>query len=165
MLAPHVFGPVHIATKAPRGFIQQWDEGRFFQALTAKRPAAEPIARQVLDWAKTHAARISRGEGKKDGSFAPIYQPADRTHQLFAVWTNGNIQLYFFWYTYKPPFDTEEKRLELLRKLNAIEGIHIPEDRIAKAPSVKLADLAAPGRVDEFLRIYEWMIKEIAKSV
>ena len=96
-----------------------------------------------------------------------------------AGWSKADVKRYLFEHARLPAWEFERYlrdwtirgthlcmvRLELLRKLNAIEGIHIPEDRIAKAPSVKLADLAAPGRVDEFLRIYEWMIKEIAKSV
>lgn len=73
------------------------------------------------------------------------------------------MEIYFYWYSFKPPFDSEEKRLELLDKLNQIEGVYIPADAIKKRPSIRLSDLAPGNRVEQFLAVYDWVVSEIKK--
>jgi len=105
--------------------------------------------------------RVWWGEGKRNGSFVPILTHKDVDHQLFAVWTGGGLEVYFYWYQYKQPFDSEEKRRELLRRLNAIEGVSIPEDAINRRPSIALDVLEENNRLDRVLEVFEWVITEI----
>jgi hypothetical protein len=82
-------------------------------------------------------------------------------YQLFAVWTYGSVELYFQWYQFKPPFDAEAKRLELLRRFNAIGGVSLPADVITRRPNIPLAVLAEAERVPEFLSVIDWFIQEV----
>ncbi len=72
------------------------------------------------------------GKRSQTGSFVPWLSLKDVTHQLFAVYTYGKVEIYFQWYAVKPPFDDEAKRLLLLEKLNAIQGVNIPRDAITR---------------------------------
>jgi hypothetical protein len=164
MLIPHVFGPVHTPTTKPKPATRRWDEPSFFEALHLENPTTEAIARRILDWARTHKTRITWGEGTRYGSFVPLYNYGGQERPLFAVWTYGSVEVYFYWYQYRPPFDREEKRLEILNKLNEIEGVSLPLDAINKRPSIKLSTFAVPGTLEKFFAVFEWMLEEINKS-
>jgi hypothetical protein len=163
MLVPHVFGPTH-STAKPRITTRKWDEQAFFEALVEDFPDAEVVGRTILDWARSRKMRISWGEGNVHGSFVPSIQHKGLDHQLFAVYTYGVLETYFARYAKKPPFQKEERRLEILNKLNDIEGVSIPVDAITKRPSIKLSLLADPGILEEVLAVFDWMIEEITQA-
>lgn len=141
---------------------RQWDEPSFFQTLQHTRTAPEvEAAHRLLNWARGHVTQIWWGKGQRTGSFVPIVHHDDIDHQLFAVYTYGTVELYFQWYQLKPPFDAEAKRLELLRRLNAIDGVSIPTEAITRRPGIPLAVLAEAERVTEFLGVFEWFIHEV----
>lgn len=146
------------ATTAKR----QWDEPSFFQELHATRTAPEvEVARRLLDWARIHVTQIRWGKGQHTGSFVPTLHHHGTDYQLFAVWTYGSVELYFQWYQFKPPFDAEAKRLELLRRFNTIGGVSLPADVITRRPNIPLAVLAEAERVPEFLSLIDWFIQEV----
>jgi hypothetical protein len=61
-----------------------------------------------------------------------------------------------------PPFDDEVKRVELVRRLNAIPGVQIPEeDAVNRRPSVPLATFAPPEALAALLASLEWILMEI----
>jgi hypothetical protein len=121
-------------------------------------------ARSILEWARARQIRIWWGEGVHTGSFVPILDHSGHKRQLFAVATYGNLEVYFQWYQYKPPFDSEEKRLELLHKLNAIEGIDIPVEAISRRPSIPLEILGEETVLQRFLAVFEWFLAEIKNT-
>jgi len=140
-----------------------YKEEVFFLNITSYFGVAEvEVARRLLDWAKKNT-RVWWGQVRRDGSFVPYIVTNEKQHTLFAVYTYGSIEIYFQWYLGQPPFDTEEKRLEVLKKLNQIEGIHIPEDGITRRPSIRLGDLVKNDKLGQFLAIFDWMIEEIKK--
>jgi hypothetical protein len=162
MLVPRVVGPVgSIKTKSGSTSRNKWDEATFFEELSRRQDeTVVQVARRILDWTYSKG-QVWFGEGKRSGSFVPVIVHKDWRHQLFAVYTYGMLEIYFYWYTYKPPFDAEEKRRELLNKLNQIEGIKIPADALARRPSISLAELAKYGTVEQFLAVFDWVVEEI----
>jgi hypothetical protein len=94
----------------------------------------------------------------------PILLHNDRDHQLFAVWTYGTVEIYFKYYQNKPPFNSEQKRSELLAKLNMIPGLSLPSDCINRRPGISLSALNNPKALEAFFETYEWFINEIRKS-
>lgn len=142
--------------------MRKWDESSFFRELEERTDAtAVEVAQRILDWARVRVTRVWWGEGARNGSFVPVLTHKERDHQLFAVWTNGGVETYFYWYQYKEPFDSEQKRRELLRRLNTIEPVMLPDDAIDRRPSIPLNDLAKDADLDHFLEVYEWVIQEI----
>ena len=164
MLIPHVFGPVHASVAKPKSTSNQWNETTFFEALQTGDASVGSVARQILEWATARMTNVLWGKGLQMGSFVPVYNHNGRDHQLFAVYTYGSVEIYFQWYQYKAPFDNEEKLLEILRRLNEIDGVKIPVDAITRRPSIKLSLLAEKDSLEKFLSIFDWMLDEIRKS-
>jgi hypothetical protein len=59
------------------------------------------------------------------------------------------------------PFDQDQKRLELLRRLNEIPGVDLPEDGINRRPSISLGALVDSNAFESFVGIMEWAIEEV----
>jgi hypothetical protein len=165
MLVPHVFGPAPISSPPPKPSTRKWNEQDFFTALQETHPDEVVVARKILEWASRRVSRIWWGEGTRHGSFVSIYHHEKRDHQLFAVYTYGAVEIYFYWYQYKPPFDSEEIRLEILRRLNEIDGVNLPDDVIGKRPTIRLGVLANPSALEKFLAVFDWMLEEFKKVV
>jgi len=165
MLIPRFFGPSHITktiTKSKQ--IRQWDELTFFAELqNSQKEEVVLVTKKLLEWSKRNTS-IYWGKGKQSGAFVPIVYYQNKKHQLFAVWTTGTLELYFYWYSFKKPFDQLEKRIEILFKLNQVDGINIPMDAENKRPSIRLEDLAKGNNLDRFLVIFDWVVSEIKES-
>jgi len=145
-----------------RGEPRKWNEASFFLDLSQRRGEQEAaVARRLLEWATKHNLRIWWGEGKKDGSFFPMYNNKFGKNFLFSVWTYGSVELQFQ-HMKKPPFAEEGKRKELAQRLSAI-GLSIPEETLKKRPTFGLSLLLEPGRLDKFLEAFDWMLTEIKK--
>ncbi|HEU0015453.1 MAG TPA: hypothetical protein VFQ45_17315 [Longimicrobium sp.] len=144
---------------------KQWDETSFFDHLTKLRPPAEvEAARQILNWVRPRTTRIWWGKGQSMASFVPVLNHAGKDHQLFAVYSTGPVEIYFYWHAYKPPFDREEARLDLLQRLNTIPGVSLGRDAIGRRPSIPLSVLAQEGALDRFLAAFEWFLEEVRKT-
>lgn len=168
-LVPRVIGQTVAAQQAKSAGsqpAQQWDEDSFFLELERRKGVVEDVraARAILEWARPQAARILWGKGTSTGSFVPVFEHKKRDYLPFAVYTYGKVEFYFYWYSYKPPFDSEEKRLELLKKLNTIQGINLPESAINRRPSVPLAVLRDEHSLRQLLDIYDWYVEQVKSS-
>jgi hypothetical protein len=161
-LVPRVIGQT-ASTKPPSG--RKWSPSSFFEELQRRHgETTVHVAEKILTWAEANASRVRWGEGKQNGSFVPVYEPGETTHQLFAVWTYGTVVIYFQWYQYKPPFDDKRKRQELLNKLNTIKGVNIPANKIDRKPSFKLDLLELDDEISKFFKIFDWFIDEVRKT-
>lgn len=163
-LVPRVYGLTakSHSRKLTDGGQRQWDEEQFFTELAARNdPECVKVARDILDWIRPRVTRIFWGKGKANGSYVPVLNHAGTPHQPFAVWTYGTVEIYFYWYTYKPPFDSEEKRLELLQKLNEIPGVALPKDSINRRPGISMDLLKNAEALARFKAVFEWYIQQI----
>jgi hypothetical protein len=143
---------------------RQWDEESYFAEFVRRNaPGDAEIARKLLEWVRPRVTRIWWGKGQQSGSFVPVENHAGNDHQLFAVWTYGSVEIYFYWYTYRPPFDDEARRREMLRRLNQIPGVAIPEEGINRRPSIPLSVLARGDNLTRFLDVFEWYLGEVRK--
>jgi hypothetical protein len=164
MLVPRVFGPTQVIKRAAPGPSRKWDEAVFFDELHNRHgDLAVSAARRILEWSASHMDTWW-GKGKRSGSFVPYFYHKDRQHQLFAVYTYGVVEIYFYWYKFKPPFESQARRLELLEKLNQVPGVEIPESGIDRRPSISLESLAQASTVEQFLSVYDWVVGEIRSS-
>jgi hypothetical protein len=80
------------------------------------------------------------------------------------VWTSGYVQVQFGVLQTRPPFTDESKRLELLRRLNEVPGIAIPEDALNRYPNFRLSTLKEEGALRQFLGTLDWFVQEIRSS-
>jgi hypothetical protein len=164
-LVPRIIGQTAAAIEKKDGGSREkkkWDEVSFFQDLELRRGFEDAqVARRILEWANDEALRIWWGEGKKDGSFFPMFDYKGENHFLISVWTYGRIEIQFQWMKTKPPFDQDSKRQELLNRFNEIPGVSIPTDAITRRPSIPLSTLKDEPVFKQFLGILDYIIEEI----
>ena len=167
-LVPRVIGQTARAKQqkpSPAVTGKQWNESTFFAALNEKRGMEEAkVARQILEWTESRRTNIRFGKGSKYGSCVPYINVKGKDHQLFAIWTNGYIEIYFYWYAYKPPFDSEDKRREILNRLHSIPGISLPATALGKRPSIPLSIFKVPNNLQQFLDTFDWFLEQIKQA-
>ena len=103
------------------------------------------------------------GAGTVDGSFSPRLIHQNEEHRLMPVYGNGSVEVVFAWMRV-PPFSERDSRLQLMQRLNAIDGVSIPGSKIDLRPSVALTDLAVKDRLNRFLETFDWAIDHIRQS-
>jgi hypothetical protein len=59
-----------------------------------------------------------------------------------------------------PPFDQDETKRDLVRRLNAIDGIRIADD-LRKRPSIQVATLSDGDRLQRFLAVMDWAVQQV----
>jgi hypothetical protein len=169
-LVPRVIGQTTEAQekKAPgKGAERRWDEASLLQEVEDKRGITEAnVVRRLLEWSDRKDARITFGKGAQDGSFSPHFDyHAEHPFIPFIFYTYGKVEIMFKRMMVRhPPFTADEKRLELLRRLNKIPGANLPEDGIFRRPSVPLSALVDAKALSTFLEVIEWTIDEVKSS-
>ena len=158
-LVPRVVGQTAQAEQKKGGARRTpWDEPRFMAALEASvGPTERAVAERLLAWARGRGVRIYWGKGTKNGSFTPILDLADEKHFTFSVWSHtGAVEVMF--QHMKAPFDTPERRREVLERIQAIPGLALRHENVDARPSFPLAALAEPDRLGAFLAVCDHVL-------
>jgi hypothetical protein len=144
----------------------KWNEQLFLSELESHYDASQTnIIKEILSWSKANALQVWWGEGNSNyGSFVPTLLHKGEKYQLFSVFMSLTkkqigIEIYFQWYLGKPPFNSEEKRLELLGQINLIEEVSIAVDKITKRPSIPLSKLGKESSLHNFLNAFDWFVQ------
>ena len=162
ILVPHVLGPAKAEPAEPA---RLWDKPSFYKELDIRHgQEVGQVARRILDWAESKT-RVKWGVGGKRGSFTPIIDHKERQYYLLAVWnTSGSVENYLYQNKERPPFDSDEKRMEWLDRLNRIDGVEFSKENINKQPTISLQNLMSDKALEQFLSTYDWVVEEILKS-
>lgn len=143
-LVPRVIGQTAEAEARKRsggGEGRRWDKESFLAELRDKAGVeAVAAATGLYDWAIGRGLRVGYGRGKVDGSMVPSFTVEGREYFPIALYTYGRVEIQFQFMT-RPPFDDLALRRVLLRRINDVPGISLPEDSITRRPRVPLADL------------------------
>jgi hypothetical protein len=141
---------------------RQWDEESFFADL-AGRHSAETcgVAQKIYSWMKS-SGDVAFGHGEKDGSAMLMIAAGNRSICPMSIWTYGRVEIEFQ-YLLKGPFESDEKRHELLARLNQIEGVNLPADSITRRPTFTISTLSGE-RVSAFLSVMGWVVRELREA-
>lgn len=141
-----------------------WDQASILQQLRLRKgDEATEVAAAIFAWADSLGLRRWYGAGLKDGS-CYFGQDDERGYlRPLIVWTYGVITINFGEMASgkHPSFAPDGKRRELQRRLNEIADVSITDDRIDKYPTIALAALKDPDRLQEFFRAMEWALAEM----
>lgn len=163
MLAPRVIGNTATAREAKltsRRDPRQWEESSFIAELAGGSMRGD-FVRRCLAWAQAGGADIRWGRGSKFGTVGFRFPARRAEFSLFGIWTNGSVEIVFRDYGNVPPFDSDDRRQELLDRLNRIAGIHIPFERLNSWTQIDAAPLESAAATDEFLRVMDWALEQI----
>jgi len=163
-LVPRVIGQTAEAEKKKsvgRGAGKRWDEASFFAEVESRNGASVTrVTHVIFEWARSKG-QVSFGTGQQSGSIQFSAGVDGVRRNIFVAYTYGTIEMIFQSLKYGPPFDDERKRKEFLERLNAIDGINLPEDAIQRRPSLKISLFVQPDRLQQFLHVLEWALTEI----
>lgn len=139
----------------------RWDEASFIARLEEQGFAEEAlVVRRVLEWADQDAVTVGWGGGERHGSFKLQHRTNGTNYQLCYLWAHNAVGLPFHWLRERQPFVSQEKRLELLNRLNRIPGIDIPLDKIDSSPGFEITVLTDEPVLRAFLEELTWMVRE-----
>jgi len=145
---------------------RQWDAQSVFADLLERRGEVETrVARDLYDWTLERGWRPTFGTGKQDGSWVPVVAARGREHYPIALYSYGRLEVQFQHLKARPPFDDEQTRLELLRRINEIPGVSFGPDVITRRPSIQLGLLAGdPAGLEQMKHVLEWVESQAGSS-
>ncbi len=163
-LVPRVMGQTAEAERAKSSGSERghpWDEASFMKELESESgEAVAVIARKIVSWAKSRELKLWFYRRSRGGSFIPSFEHKETWHQLFSMRTDGAIEIYFYWYKNKKPFNSGGKRSELLLKFNRIAGVSLPPEAINLKPKLRMNLLSHDEALTQFIEAFDWYIKE-----
>ena len=71
--------------------------------------------------------------------------------------------IYFQHYKNRPPFDRDDYKLQLLERLNNIQGVAISKDKISKRPNFDLILLEQESEMQKFIDAFDWFYRQYGK--
>ncbi len=158
-LVPRIIGQTAEAETKKRagGPGRRWDEESFFSLLAEKAGEdAVSAARELFAWATKRDLQIAWGHGRVHGSFTPVLVVAERRYYPVTVYSSGRVEIPFY-FMRQPPFDAIKLRRDLLKRLNRIPGVDIPEDAITRIPALDLAEFGRSREMlSEFEAVLDW---------
>jgi len=122
------------------------------------------IATEILKRIEDKGADLYYGYGRVQGIITPYIVIGQYSNTLFAVATYGKIEIHFQHLKNKPPFTKIEMRQGLLKRLNDIKGMNIPEDGVERRPSFLITILNIEQKLNSFLETFYWVIDEVKKA-
>jgi hypothetical protein len=129
-------------------------------------------AEALFGWAENRSppVTVQFGTGTKDVSAQfGIRPPNGYIFPFFVYWgySASYVAIQFATMVSAPyvPFEREDMRRELRRRLNSIPGVSIPDDRIDRYPSFELARLADVDARRTFTEAMDWAIHEASAAV
>jgi len=119
-------------------------------------------AESILDWAEEAGMKFWWREFHGVTTVTPYLKHNDLAHWFFSLRADGNLDLHFQYL--KAPFDSIEMRLRLLRRMNMITNVEIPEDYQNKVRAIRLKWISGERSVGEFIAAMEWYLNEVRRS-
>ncbi len=141
------------------------DEKSFFEELKDLRGIEElQIAEKIREWATEALPRFQFNKNKSYAIFWPVRDYNDQAYWPIGIRTDGNLSIIFQYLKDKAPFNDEELRMEVLNRLNQIEGIDIAANRIGGRPYFPLNVLKDENSMQMFIETLEWVVDKIKES-
>lgn len=130
------------------------------EVLEELSPEEERVAKEILDWSGNNFSRVNW----KGASFVPVLEYGSVfSHNPITVYCRGKVprvQIKFKRMKNRNGL-SDETRLELVRRLNAIPGVNLPQDSIVRFPNIPLLTLATGDALEQFLNAIAWTIEEV----
>jgi hypothetical protein len=90
--------------------------------------------------------------------------PNDRFAVPFTIYTSGHVEIAFQYLKAYPPFAVQERRQDLLSRLNQIPGVSLPPDSFNRRPSFRLAVLTSAEALGTFTQLMEDVARQLAAA-
>ncbi|MFJ8861278.1 DUF262 domain-containing protein [Streptomyces sp. NPDC102451] len=137
---------------------------RFRSQLQEHWPDAATGVAAALDFWRRQGGYLNYGRYEETSCFPMLDAgTSTRPHLMwpFGLYpVSGTVEVVFQYLKDRAPFDDTEQRRELLRRLNKVEGIDLPEAKLELRPSFPLAVFAEHG--EAICEALDWFIHTAA---
>lgn len=164
-LVPIVYGQTQEAQQnkgsgAPK---RSWDFASICAELERNSgPEAVRVAEKIYGWMQ-RVAKVDFGKGATQGSIRAIFGHGAGSFCPVELSTDGKIWINFNYM--KKPFDTAERRRELLDQINEIDGVNIPPESVTNGhPTIPLSSLLDDQQFVKFLSAMDWFVEELRRA-
>jgi hypothetical protein len=143
---------------------RDWDEDLFLKDLQERAGEdAVKFARHFLEWVKPKTDRISYGHGQTP-IMIPLIERGGRAYGLFRLASNGTFRVLFYKIRKQEPFTAEAKCFELLKQLNEIPSVSIPQTAIEGMPAIALSAIQTETGFAQMTKVFEWFLQQTQAS-
>ena len=120
-------------------------------------------AERIVEWSR------SRGlidNFKRSSSFVaciPVLRCGERSYYPISMNSRGEVSIQMLWLRKHPPFDNNDAREELRRRLAELPGFKLGEKGMLGFPKVPLESLADPEDGRQFTATLDWMVEQLRR--
>jgi hypothetical protein len=138
-----------------------WNESNFFQDMNNRcSDDIVKVAIKIREWIKGRSLGPQYGKGGVNGSFFPMIS----SRRPFTVYSDGRMEIWFAKIKEMQPFNNEQSLLELLFRLNQINGVNLEQESINRYPGIKLSVFIKDQVLNQFFAVFDWVIQEIKSA-
>lgn len=141
-----------------------WDEQAFLRETSRWNPNSLRVVKPILSWADRRSARLTWGHKQYCGSVRVMIPHCGFGYQPLSIRSNGTFALLFTQLKESPLFWADERREELLHRLNRIEHFLLPREVIDQRPVLPLSMLSTETATASFLDYLDWFVNTVRAS-
>ena len=119
------------------------------------------VSRRLFDWAGEEGLTLHWSTVRDVPLFAPAIDTPSGVAYFVEVTARGRIDVLFDQLRETDAFREEEARLEILRRLNRIPGMGMPEFTINKRPTFSLNALVSNEAFEQFTSTFRWVAQQL----
>ncbi len=134
-----------------------------YMEMLAKREDQDllDVSRRLLDWAREEGLPLHWSSARDVPLFAPAIETPSGAAYFVEITAKGRIDVLFDQLRETDAFRDDEKRLEVLRRLNRIPGMGMPEFTINKRPAFSLNALVSDEAFEQFTSTFRWVAQQL----
>jgi len=139
----------------------EWNKDKFFAEAEKISDTLCEICKRLVEHFEQMKCRILGGKTTEGsawgGSLAVWYE----NFYIFILYVyKHQVMVEIGMQYYKPPYDTDESQLELITKLNEIQGVALTKERIHKRPNINVEVLSNDADFTKFTEIFNKMVED-----
>ena len=168
-LVPRVLGQTESARKKKGSMSDSSlrvaiSEAEFLAAFDAEYSAQEQqTVRKLILWARGQGLVDNFQQGSRGTAFRPIVRGTLGDYYPVTI-RRGNLRIQLRWLNRLPPFDTDDKRTELFRRIENLPGLVATELARDGFPKISLSSLTDKSAWDRLKETLDWIVAEIRRA-
>lgn len=138
------------------------NESAFMEMLRKREdPDLIAVASRIIKWAGDRGLALRWSIVRDAPVFVPTVQAHGQETYFVEVTARGRVDILFNRLMETEPFRDEEMRLEILRRLNRITGLSMPEFTISRRPNFSLSAIANDTAFAQFTSTFDWVMSQL----
>lgn len=144
---------------------RRWDLEQWLELHEERRDAEDvALTQRLLAWGQSRDLDITFGTAMRNPAMKFERSISGRRVSVAHVYADGGVEIEFGQLADVAPFDAIEARRELAHRLERIDGVEIPEDRLGRYPNFSMTLLRDEEHLEHFTQTVEWVFSEVERT-